>query len=176
MSWISFPNDILVELSTKYSTSQSSPHMTFTSIPIRYALDLQVVACYLAIHQREFTVFDLLQTKNNYATHQHCFLVLVASCSFAKPYNDGVTSCKHLASPQLRTPMYTTFSLSTRKCNIMLSLDKSLYKIQQWCIAFIMLMNALANFINFIRFCLKATNHVHPSLSSPPAIIRYDYQ
>jgi hypothetical protein len=32
MSWINLPNDILVELSTKYSTSQSSPHMTFVSL------------------------------------------------------------------------------------------------------------------------------------------------
>jgi len=48
--WIGFPNDILVELSTKYSTSQSSPHMTFVNMPIEYALDLKVVACCLAIH------------------------------------------------------------------------------------------------------------------------------
>ncbi len=35
------------------------------------------------------------------------WFALVASCSFTKPYNDGVTSCKHSISPQSHTPMYT---------------------------------------------------------------------
>jgi hypothetical protein len=65
MSWISFPNDILVELFAKYSTSQSSPHMTFSSLSIEYALDLKVVACCLAICQREFVILNSLYTKNN---------------------------------------------------------------------------------------------------------------
>jgi hypothetical protein len=56
MLWINFPNDILVELSTKYSTSQSSPRMTFANMPTQYALDLKVVTCCLAIHQGEFVV------------------------------------------------------------------------------------------------------------------------
>jgi hypothetical protein len=41
--------------------------------------------------------------------------MLVASCSFANPYNDGVTFYKHLASPQLHMPMYTTFGLFSGK-------------------------------------------------------------
>jgi hypothetical protein len=56
MSWINFPNDILVELSTKYSTSQSSPHMTFANLPTEYASDIKVVACCLTICQGEFVV------------------------------------------------------------------------------------------------------------------------
>ncbi len=39
------------------------------------------------------------------------FFALVASCSFAKPHNDGITSCKRSTSPQLHTLMYTTSSL-----------------------------------------------------------------
>ncbi len=60
MSWISFPIDILVELSTKYSTSQSSPHITFTSLPIEYASNFKVMACCLANCRREFVVLNLL--------------------------------------------------------------------------------------------------------------------
>jgi hypothetical protein len=78
--------------------------------------------------------------------------VLVAFCSFVKPYNDGVTSCKCPTSPQSHMPMYTTFSSFVEKCNIMLSLDKLLCKIPQWCTTFIMFMNAHAN---FTQFCLK---------------------
>ncbi len=85
ISWISFPNDILVELFTKYFASQS-PHMTFASLPTKYVLDLKVVVCYLAIHRREFVVFNLVLKKT----------IMVASCSFTKPYNDGFTSCKCL--------------------------------------------------------------------------------
>jgi hypothetical protein len=36
---------------------------------------------------------------------------LVAPCSFTNPYNDGVTSCKHLVSPKSHMPMYKTFCL-----------------------------------------------------------------
>jgi len=68
----------------------------------------------------------------------------------------------HLAP--LHTPMYLTYGLSNGKCNIMLSLDK-LCKIPQWYTAFIMFMNAHAN---FTRFCLKATSHVCPFISGPP--------
>jgi len=35
-----------------------------------------------------------------------------------------------------------TFSLYVKKCNIMLSFDKSLCKIPEWCTTFIMFMNA----------------------------------
>jgi hypothetical protein len=61
--WISFPNDVLVELFTKHSTSQSSPQMTFCSLAIEYALDLKVVACCLAIRQGEFVIPDSLLYK-----------------------------------------------------------------------------------------------------------------
>jgi len=67
------------------------------------------------------------------------------------PCIDGITSYKRSTFPQLQTTMYTTSSLSNRKCNIMLSLDKSLCKILKWCITFIMFMNAHAN---FTQFCL----------------------
>jgi hypothetical protein len=60
MSWINFPSDILLELFTKYLASQSSPHMTFTSLPIEYASNLKVVACCLANRRREFVILDLL--------------------------------------------------------------------------------------------------------------------
>jgi hypothetical protein len=52
-----------------------------------------------------------------------------------------------------------------KKCNIMLSLDKSLCKIPKCCITFIMFMNAHAN---FTQFHLKATSCVCPSICSPP--------
>jgi hypothetical protein len=68
--------------------------------------------------------------------------------------------------------MYTTSGLSNKKCNIMLFLDKSLCKIPKWCIAFIMFMNAHAN---FTWFCLKATSCVHPFISNPLFTIRFDY-
>jgi hypothetical protein len=55
-----FTNDILVELSTKYFTSQSSTHMTFVNLPTEYALDPKVVACCLAIHIGEFVIFNSL--------------------------------------------------------------------------------------------------------------------
>jgi hypothetical protein len=120
MVWIDFPNDILVELSTKYYASQSSPNMTFANLPIEYALDLKIVACCLAIHRGEFVVPDSLQIKNNYrATHQHIFFALVTSYSFANPYNDGITSYKCPIAPQSHMPMYTTSSLFVGKCNIM---------------------------------------------------------
>ncbi len=61
--WITFPNDILVELSTKYFASQTSPHMTFVSLPTEYASNLKVVACWLTICQKELIVLNLLQTK-----------------------------------------------------------------------------------------------------------------
>ncbi len=60
MSWINFPNDILVELFRKYSTSQSSPPMTFSSLLIEYVLDLKVVACCMAIRRGEFVIHDPL--------------------------------------------------------------------------------------------------------------------
>ncbi len=70
MSWINFPNDTFVELSTKHYASQSSPHMTFASLPIKYALDFKVVVCHLTVLQGEFVVPNLMQTKNNFwATH-----------------------------------------------------------------------------------------------------------
>jgi len=46
----------------------------------------------------------------------------------------------------------------------MLSLDKLLCKIPQWCTAFIMFMNGHANFTWFI---LKVTSYVRPSMSGP---------
>ncbi len=42
------------------------------------------------------------------------FFALMASCSFAKPYNDGITFFKHLASPQSHMPMYTTFGFFSK--------------------------------------------------------------
>jgi hypothetical protein len=60
---------------------------------------------------------------------------------------------------------HTTSSLSTWKCNIMLSFDKSLCKILQWCTTFIMFMNA---HVNFTQFCLKVTSCVHHSISGSP--------
>ncbi len=51
------------------------------------------------------------------------------------------------------------------KKNIMLSLNKLLSKIPQWCIAFIMFMNAHTN---FTWFHLKVTSHVHISIFSSP--------
>ncbi len=60
MSWISFPNDILVEFFAKYYASQSLPHMTFFNLSTKYALDLKVVACCLTIHQGEFAIPNLL--------------------------------------------------------------------------------------------------------------------
>ncbi len=62
-------------------------------------------------------------------------------------------------------PMYTTSSLVSGKCNIMLSLNKLLCKILEWRIAFIMFMNAHAN---FTWFHLKVTSCVHPSIFGPP--------
>jgi len=78
--------------------------------------------------------------KNNYRamSHQHVILPFMASYYLTKPYNDGVTSCKHPASPRSQIAMYTTFSLSSGKCNIMLSLDKQLCKIIEWCTTFTM--------------------------------------
>jgi len=56
--------------------------------------------------------------------HFYFIFVLVASCSFVNLYDDGVTSYKHLISPQSHMFMYTSFGLFIEKCNIMLSLDK----------------------------------------------------
>jgi hypothetical protein len=61
--------------------------------------------------------------------------------------------------------MYMTYGLFVGKCNIMFSLNKSLCKIPQWCIAFIMFMNAHAN---FTWFCLKVTSCVRPFIFNPP--------
>ncbi len=91
---------------------------------------------------------------------QCIFFVLMASCSLENPYKDGVTFYKHLASPQSHIPMYTTSGLSSGKCNMVLSFNKSLCKILQWCIAFMMFMNANANFTWFcchFECCLCAS-------------------
>jgi hypothetical protein len=39
----------LVELSRKYSTSLSSPHMTLASVPIEYDSDLNAMWCHFTI-------------------------------------------------------------------------------------------------------------------------------
>jgi hypothetical protein len=115
----------------------------------------------------------IVNKKQLWDNPQMHFFVLIASCSFVNLYNDGVTSYKHPVSPQLHTLMYTTYGLFVEKCNIMLSLDKSLCKIPQWCTTFIMFMNAHAN---FAWFCLKAMNHLCPSIfDTPLPTIRYDY-
>jgi hypothetical protein len=49
MLWITLRNDILVDLYMKYSTSQSSHHITFTSLLIEYASNFKVFWCCLAI-------------------------------------------------------------------------------------------------------------------------------
>jgi hypothetical protein len=46
-----------------------------------------------------------------------------------------------------------------------MSFDKSLWKKSQWCIAFMMFMNAHAN---FTRFHPKATSYVCQSILGPP--------
>jgi hypothetical protein len=43
----------MIELSTKYLTSQSSPHMKFVSLPTEYVLEFKIVWCYLTISQME---------------------------------------------------------------------------------------------------------------------------
>jgi hypothetical protein len=160
MSWISFLSDILVELSIKYFASQSSTHMTFASFQ---SSKLWHVVWPFIEGNLQFSTH--CKQRNNYRATPHCtFFALVASCSFANPCNDGVTSYKRLASPQSHTPMYTTFGLFGKKWNIMLSLDKSLCKIPQWCITFLMYMNAYAN---FTQFHLKVTSRVCPSISGP---------
>jgi hypothetical protein len=45
------------------------------------------------------------------ATHQHVFFMLMASCSLAKTYKDGVTLCVHPTSSQSHMAIYTTFDL-----------------------------------------------------------------
>ncbi len=161
MSWINFPNDILVELSTKYSASQSSPHMTFAKLLIKYASEFKVVCVVwpfieenlqFLIHYKQKII--LQQPTNAFFLHWWHLVhwqshTMVASCSLAKPYNGGITKNKCLASPRSHTPMYTTFGLFAKICNIMLSLDKLLCKIPQWCITFITFMNAHANFTRF---------------------------
>jgi hypothetical protein len=49
--------------------------MTFASLPTKYVLDLKVVVCYLAIHRREFVVFNLVLKKKQLWWH----LVLLQS-------------------------------------------------------------------------------------------------
>jgi hypothetical protein len=51
---------------------------------------------------------------------------------------------------------------------MMLSFDKSLCKILEWCIAFIMFMNTHTC---FTQFRLNMTSCVHPSISNPPCHI-----
>jgi hypothetical protein len=43
-----------------FNMLMASPHMTFVSLPTKYALDLKVVWCYLAIPRGEFIVFNSL--------------------------------------------------------------------------------------------------------------------
>jgi hypothetical protein len=175
MSWITFFNDILVELSTKYSTSQSSPHSSpYMTFALAHKICFWPQSCLVLFGHLSKGLCSSWFFVNKFffgATHQHTFFVLVASYSLVNPYNDVVTFCKWPTSPQWQTPMYTTFSLFDRKCNIMLSLKKS-WKIPTWCIAFIIFMNVDAN---FTQFCLKATSCVHPSISSPFATIKFNY-
>jgi hypothetical protein len=90
--------------------------MPFSNLPTEYAANFKVVWCCLAIHQGGFAIPNLLYIKNNFgATHQHTFIVLVAFCSLASPYNDGITSCTCLVSPQLQMLMHTTLQNSKMK-------------------------------------------------------------
>jgi hypothetical protein len=51
--------------------------MTFANLPTKYASDVKVVACCLAIRQREFIVFDSLQTKKIMGQPTNTFFVCV---------------------------------------------------------------------------------------------------
>lgn len=67
------------------------------------------------IHSFRFT----MNKNSSKATHQHNFLVLMASCSLENPYKDEVTSCNYPTWPQSHTPMYTIYGLLGKKCNMM---------------------------------------------------------
>ncbi len=131
MSWIIFPNDILVELFAQNILHRNLhpiwhllpclPNMLWQ--PKNYGMLLSHLL--KGICKSQFAI-----NKNKIRpTHQCTFFALVASCSFANPYNDGVTFRKRLISPQSHMLVYTTSSLFNKNCNIMLSLDKSLCKI-----------------------------------------------
>jgi hypothetical protein len=117
-------------------------------------------------NQNGHTLLSMWTFQSSWLPKKSWFFVV-----FANPYNDGVTFCKCSTSPQLDTPMCTKSHLFNKKCNIMLSLDKSLCK-TQWCTTFIMFMNAHAN---FTWFCLKVVGHVCLSIWAPLAALRYDY-
>jgi hypothetical protein len=165
MLWITLPNDILVQLSMKYFASSFSPHITFASLPIEYALDFKVVWRCLAIYWGEFGIHGLLWTNFFGGPPTNAFSSHWWNLALESAYIDGVISCMCMASPQSHTPMYTTFGLYVINYNMMLSLDKSLWKIPEWCITFIMFINVRAY---FKQFHLKVTNLVRFSIFDPP--------
>ncbi len=63
MLWITFANDILVEVSTKYYASQSSPHITFANLRTKYVSNLKVVWCCVAMQFIEGNFQFLIQCK-----------------------------------------------------------------------------------------------------------------
>jgi hypothetical protein len=122
ISWITLTNDILVEL-LKYYTSQFSPHMTFANLLTKSCL---VWFCHTP---RRICSFQLAMNKKSSKVPTNLFFALITSRSLAKPFKNEVTYYKHLVSPQTHTLMYTTSSLLGGKCNMILSFDKSLWKI-----------------------------------------------
>jgi hypothetical protein len=99
-----------------------------------------------------------------------CFLHVNGILFFSKKYKDEVTLCMHPTSSHLHMPMYTTFDLLHGKCNMM-PFEKSLWKISQWCTAFMMFMNAHAN---FTWFHPKAISCVCHSILGPLIAIAFN--
>ncbi len=83
----------------------------------------------------------------------------------ANPYGDGLSSPSLLPSPQSHTIMYIAKRLSSGKCNMMLSCDKSLCNVLNYWTAFMMHKNAK---VNFTRARLNVMKHWLNSKSSPP--------
>ncbi len=76
--------------------------------------------------------------------HQSCWFSI--SSSITNTYGDGLSSLSLPTSPQSQKLMYTSKRLSNKKCNLMLSCDKSLCNVLDYWIAFVVHKNAQANF------------------------------
>ncbi len=96
----------------------------------------------------------------------NAFLKILENTSFWGPSKNtriSYVTTMHLTSPQLHTPMYTTFGLSNGKCNMMLSFNVLVQNLTTWCITFMMFMNVHAIYTWFFLkviscFCLSMLN------------------
>jgi len=99
---------------------------------------------------------------------RHPPLKLSLNCGFsfvANPCGDELSSPSFLTSPKSHTQMYIIDRLSSGKCNMILSCDKSLCNVLNCWIAFMMHKNAQAN---LTHVHLNVMKHWQDSKSTPP--------